>query len=128
MKKQKKQLLCAAAALMVSASSFGQFFTTTAYRGAFGQGAGANWMSGWTNFDPQNTVYPGTGSGENLAGKIRVDVGASSPGGTGANASPNTGSGGGAGVGYSGFTAAGSGAAGIVVIQYFPGTASYSVN
>ena len=83
MKKQKKQLLCAAAALMVSASSFGQFFTTTAYRGAFGQGAGANWMSGWTNFDPQNTVYPGNGSGENLAGKTRVDVGSSTPGGDG---------------------------------------------
>jgi len=68
---------------MVSASSFGQFFTTTAYRGAFGTGAGANWMSGWTNFDPQNAVYPGNGSGENLAGKTRVDVGASSPGGDG---------------------------------------------
>ncbi len=83
MKKQKKQLLCAVAALMVSASSFGQFFTSTSYRGAFGQGAGANWMSGWTNFDPQNTVYPGNGSGENLAGKTRVDVGAAAPGGDG---------------------------------------------
>ncbi len=30
------------------------FFTTTTYRGAFGAN---NWTSGWTNWDPQNTVY-----------------------------------------------------------------------
>ncbi|MBP8243328.1 MAG: hypothetical protein KAX45_02210 [Chitinophagaceae bacterium] len=30
------------------------FFTTTAYRGAFGT---TNWTSGWCNWDPQNTVY-----------------------------------------------------------------------
>lgn len=29
-------------------------FTTTTYRGAFGA---TNWASGWTNYDPQNTVY-----------------------------------------------------------------------
>jgi hypothetical protein len=29
-------------------------FTTTTYRGAFGT---TNWATGWTNFDPQNTVY-----------------------------------------------------------------------
>lgn len=35
------------------------FFTKTAYRGAFGpsETGSDNWMSGWTNFDPQNTVY-----------------------------------------------------------------------
>ncbi len=30
------------------------FFTATTYRGAFGT---TNWMSGWTNFDPQNAIY-----------------------------------------------------------------------
>ena len=30
------------------------FFTSTAYRGAFGT---TNWTSGWCNWDPQNTVY-----------------------------------------------------------------------
>jgi len=28
--------------------------TTVNYRGAFGS---ENWLAGWTNFDPQNTVY-----------------------------------------------------------------------
>ena len=30
------------------------FFTTGTYRGAFGT---ENWLAGWANFDPQNTVY-----------------------------------------------------------------------
>jgi hypothetical protein len=30
------------------------FFTVVSYRGAFGA---TNWMSGWTNFDPQNANY-----------------------------------------------------------------------
>lgn len=35
------------------------FFTKTSYRGAFAptETASNNWMTGWTNFDPQNTVY-----------------------------------------------------------------------
>ncbi|MEG1574661.1 MAG: hypothetical protein RR341_06290, partial [Bacteroidales bacterium] len=35
------------------------FFTKTSYRGAFSpnETIGNNWMTGWTNFDPQNTVY-----------------------------------------------------------------------
>lgn len=35
------------------------FFTQVSYRGAFApeESASNNWMSGWTNFDPQNTVY-----------------------------------------------------------------------
>lgn len=35
------------------------FFTKTAYRGAFAptETTSNNWMTGWTNFDPQNTVY-----------------------------------------------------------------------
>ena len=64
-----------AAALVASASSFGQFFTATTYRGAFGVGSGSNWLTGWTEFDPNNAVYPGNGSGESLAGKTRVNIG-----------------------------------------------------
>lgn len=34
------------------------FFTKVNYSGAFASDADAdNWMSGWTNFDPQNTLY-----------------------------------------------------------------------
>lgn len=35
------------------------FFSHVSYRGAFApeESASNNWMSGWTNFDPQNTVY-----------------------------------------------------------------------
>ncbi len=35
------------------------FFTKTTYRGAFSptETVDNNWMSGWTNFDPQNTAY-----------------------------------------------------------------------
>ena len=71
----KKTLLSIAAAL-ISAASFGQFFTSTTYKGAFGVGSGANWMTGWTNFDPVNAAYPGTGEPGGLAGKTRVDIGA----------------------------------------------------
>lgn len=71
------------AAALISAASYGQFFTSVPYRGAFGVGAGANWMTGWTNFDPRNAVYPGTGEPGGLAGKTRVDVGVASPGGDG---------------------------------------------
>jgi hypothetical protein len=71
----KKQILTMAAALLASASSFGQFFTSTSYRGAFGVGSGANWLTGWTEFNPNNAVYPGNGAGESLAGKTRVNIG-----------------------------------------------------
>ncbi len=70
-----KKTFLSMAAVLISAASFGQFFTSTTYRGAFGVGSGANWMTGWTNFDPANAVYPGNGAGESLAGKTRVDVG-----------------------------------------------------
>jgi len=70
-----KKLFLSVAAAVMSAASYGQFFTSTTYRGAFGVGAGANWMSGWSNFDPRNAVYPGTGEPGGLAGKTRVDVG-----------------------------------------------------
>ena len=70
----KKMILSLAAAL-ISAASFGQFFTSTTYRGAFGVGSGANWMAGWTQFDPVNAAYPGTGEPGGLAGKTRVNLG-----------------------------------------------------
>jgi hypothetical protein len=78
-----KKIILSMAAAMITAVSHGQFFTNVSYRGAFGQGAGANWMTGWTNFDPRNAVYPGTGEPGGLAGKTRVDVGAATPGGDG---------------------------------------------
>jgi hypothetical protein len=73
-----KKLLLSVAAAFLSAASYGQFFTSTTYRGAFGVGAGANWMSGWTEFNPRNATYPGTGEPvTGLQGKTRVDVGGS---------------------------------------------------
>lgn len=49
----------ATGAVWSNAKVSGTFFTKTAYRGAFSpsETLSANWMSGWTNFDPQNTVY-----------------------------------------------------------------------
>lgn len=39
--------------------TFGQgFFIPTDYRGAFASAPTAMWTDGWTNWDPQNTVYP----------------------------------------------------------------------
>ncbi len=37
-----------------SFAGMNSFFTTTLYRGAFGD---KNWTEGWTNWDPQNAVY-----------------------------------------------------------------------
>ena len=34
------------------------FFTPTSYRGAFAPAPTPMWTEGWTNWDPQNTVYP----------------------------------------------------------------------
>ena len=34
------------------------FFTQTNYRGAFAPAPTPMWTDGWTNWDPQNTVYP----------------------------------------------------------------------
>ncbi len=34
------------------------FFEVVNYRGAFAPAPASPWTSGWTNFDPQNTVYP----------------------------------------------------------------------
>ena len=72
-----KKLFLSIAAAVMSAASYGQFFTATTYRGAFGVGAGSDWTTGWANFNPRNAVYPGTGEPGGLAGKTRVDVGGS---------------------------------------------------
>lgn len=45
--------------LLVSFTSFSQFVTTT-YRGAFAPAPEAMWTDSWTEFDPQNKVYPAT--------------------------------------------------------------------
>lgn len=34
------------------------FFTQTSYRGAFEPSPSPMWTNGWTNWDPQNTIYP----------------------------------------------------------------------
>lgn len=49
------------------------FFTPVTYRGAFDPagGAGADWTTGWTNFDPQITCYNRAGS--TLAAKRTAD-------------------------------------------------------
>jgi hypothetical protein len=48
-------------ALLVMLCNFAvaqQFITPTSYRGAFAPAPAAMWTDQWTNFDPQNTVYP----------------------------------------------------------------------
>jgi Secretion system C-terminal sorting domain len=44
---------------LISISGFAQI-TTTTYRGAFAPAPTAMWTDNWTNFDPQNAVYPAT--------------------------------------------------------------------
>lgn len=63
---KKIYTLAAAALLSVTAISQTPFWTSTSYKGAFpvtdGNPATSttsnNWLAGWTNFDPQITVYP----------------------------------------------------------------------
>lgn len=43
--------------LVATFSSFAQF-TTTTYRGAFAPAPAAMWTDNWTEYDPQNKVYP----------------------------------------------------------------------
>ncbi len=72
----KNTILVSALALSLSASA--QFFDTVPYRGAFGvtgttkpattgynpdpTNTGANWATGWTNWTPNATAYPGDAS------------------------------------------------------------------
>ena len=44
--------------LLVSKLAIAQFLTPTSYKGAFAPAPTAMWTDQWTNFDPQNTVYP----------------------------------------------------------------------
>ena len=46
-------------ALFLSFAGFAQFEITT-YRGAFAPSPAAMWTDNWSNYDPQNTVYPAT--------------------------------------------------------------------
>ena len=43
--------------LLVSFTGFSQIITTT-YRGAFAPAPEAMWTDTWTEYDPQNKVYP----------------------------------------------------------------------
>ena len=43
--------------LLAGFTSFAQI-TATKYRGAFAPAPAAMWTDSWTNFDPQNAVYP----------------------------------------------------------------------
>lgn len=54
-----KKLLLTAISLAAFTGSFAQaFFTQTSYRGAFAPAPTPMWTAGWTQWDPQNAVYP----------------------------------------------------------------------
>ena len=60
-----KKIYTTLAAVLLTAASFAQdvFWTPTAYKGAFpvtDNTPASDWTSGWSNFDPENTVYPST--------------------------------------------------------------------
>lgn len=58
-KTMKKLLLTAVAALMIGSSGAQtSFFTKTCYRGAFAPAPAPMWTDTWTEWDPQNKVYP----------------------------------------------------------------------
>jgi hypothetical protein len=56
--KINKLLSTAIVALACNFAFAQSFFVPTTYRGAFAPAPTAAWTTGWTNFDPQNTVYP----------------------------------------------------------------------
>ena len=45
-------------ALMSNFALAQSFFLPTTYRGAFAPAPAAMWTDNWTNWDPQNAVYP----------------------------------------------------------------------
>ena len=55
-----KKILFSALSLFAITSSVAQsgFFTKTCYRGAFAPAPSAPWTENWTEWDPQNKVYP----------------------------------------------------------------------
>ncbi|MEY3084280.1 MAG: hypothetical protein RL037_460 [Bacteroidota bacterium] len=60
-----KKIYTTLAAVLLTAASFAQdvFWTPTTYKGAFpvtDNTPASDWTSGWSNFDPENTVYPAT--------------------------------------------------------------------
>lgn len=57
--------------LLVSCVGFSQI-TTTTYRGAFAPEPTPMWTEGWTEFDPQNAVYPATNV--DVVANITVDT------------------------------------------------------
>jgi hypothetical protein len=57
--------------LLVSCLGFAQF-TATTYRGAFAPAPTPMWTDTWTNFDPQNAVYPATNV--NVTANITTDT------------------------------------------------------
>jgi hypothetical protein len=48
--------------------------TATTYKGAFAPAPTAMWTDSWTNFDPQNTVYPSPASATSVTANITSDV------------------------------------------------------
>ena len=57
--KKMKKFYVLSMLLLASFAGFAQI-VTTAYRGAFAPAPEAMWTDSWTNFDPQNAVYPAT--------------------------------------------------------------------
>ena len=61
---KKIYTLATAALLSVTAIAQTPFWTSTSYKGAFPVTDGLtgttsnNWLAGWTNWDPENAVYP----------------------------------------------------------------------
>ena len=55
-----KKILLSVFTIATLATSVAQssFFTKTCYRGAFAPAPAAPWTAGWTEWDPQNKVYP----------------------------------------------------------------------
>jgi hypothetical protein len=60
---KKSYLLCAALLASTMLSAQDAFWSVTNYKGAFpvtDNTPATDWTSGWSNFDPENTVYPST--------------------------------------------------------------------
>jgi hypothetical protein len=55
-----KQKLLLSCCLLGSILGQAQFIDATNYRGAFAPAPAKQWTDNWTNFDPQNAVYPAT--------------------------------------------------------------------
>ena len=62
---KKNYLLLAALFVSTLLSAQDAFWSVTNYKGAFpvtDNTPATDWTSGWSNFDPENTVYPATTS------------------------------------------------------------------